>query len=38
MSTDGPWDSVIKFKPPMCFSIEDAERVSKCIDQMLGGW
>uniref|UniRef100_A0A8C1U5N5 5-phosphohydroxy-L-lysine phospho-lyase n=1 Tax=Cyprinus carpio TaxID=7962 RepID=A0A8C1U5N5_CYPCA len=38
MSTDGPRDSVIKFKPPMCFSIEDAERVSTCIDQILGGW
>ncbi|XP_073673435.1 5-phosphohydroxy-L-lysine phospho-lyase [Garra rufa] len=36
MSTDGPWDSVIKFKPPMCFSKEDAERVSSCIDQILG--
>uniref|UniRef100_A0A8C2Q944 5-phosphohydroxy-L-lysine phospho-lyase n=1 Tax=Cyprinus carpio TaxID=7962 RepID=A0A8C2Q944_CYPCA len=36
MSTDGPRDSVIKFKPPMCFSIEDAERVSTCIDQILG--
>ncbi|XP_065137258.1 5-phosphohydroxy-L-lysine phospho-lyase [Paramisgurnus dabryanus] len=35
MSTDGPWDSVIKFKPPMCFSIEDAERVAMCIDQIL---
>uniref|UniRef100_A0A671R885 5-phosphohydroxy-L-lysine phospho-lyase-like n=1 Tax=Sinocyclocheilus anshuiensis TaxID=1608454 RepID=A0A671R885_9TELE len=35
MSTDGPWDSVIKFKPPMCFSIEDAERVCTCIDQIL---
>uniref|UniRef100_A0AAR2J847 5-phosphohydroxy-L-lysine phospho-lyase n=1 Tax=Pygocentrus nattereri TaxID=42514 RepID=A0AAR2J847_PYGNA len=28
LSTDGPWNSVIKFKPPMCFSLEDAERVS----------
>uniref|UniRef100_A0A672QLN4 5-phosphohydroxy-L-lysine phospho-lyase-like n=1 Tax=Sinocyclocheilus grahami TaxID=75366 RepID=A0A672QLN4_SINGR len=37
MSTDGPWDSVIKFKPPMCFSIEDAERVCTCIDQILRG-
>uniref|UniRef100_A0A8C1RBS4 5-phosphohydroxy-L-lysine phospho-lyase n=1 Tax=Cyprinus carpio TaxID=7962 RepID=A0A8C1RBS4_CYPCA len=36
MSTDGPRDSVFKFKPPMCFSIEDAERVSTCIDQILG--
>lgn len=35
MSTDGPWDSVIKFKPPMCFSKEDANRVATCIDQIL---
>ncbi|KAI7800521.1 5-phosphohydroxy-L-lysine phospho-lyase isoform X1 [Triplophysa rosa] len=35
MSTDGPWDSVIKFKPPMCFSMEDADRVTMCIDQIL---
>uniref|UniRef100_A0A8C9WKX6 5-phosphohydroxy-L-lysine phospho-lyase n=1 Tax=Scleropages formosus TaxID=113540 RepID=A0A8C9WKX6_SCLFO len=27
VSTDGPWENVIKFKPPMCFSIEDAELV-----------
>jgi 4-aminobutyrate aminotransferase-like enzyme len=24
LSTDGPYDNVIKFKPPMCFSREDA--------------
>ncbi|XP_067306809.1 5-phosphohydroxy-L-lysine phospho-lyase isoform X2 [Pseudorasbora parva] len=35
ISTDGPWDSVIKFKPPMCFSMEDAERVVTCFDQIL---
>ncbi|TRY64637.1 hypothetical protein DNTS_004875 [Danionella cerebrum] len=37
MSTDGPWDSVIKFKPPMCFSIEDADRVAMSIGQILRG-
>lgn len=38
MSTDGPWESVIKFKPPLCFSMEDADRVALCIDQILTGW
>ncbi|XP_076148743.1 5-phosphohydroxy-L-lysine phospho-lyase isoform X1 [Alosa pseudoharengus] len=35
ISTDGPWESVIKFKPPMCFSMEDADRVAKTIDKIL---
>ncbi|XP_063045518.1 5-phosphohydroxy-L-lysine phospho-lyase [Engraulis encrasicolus] len=35
VSTDGPFESVVKFKPPMCFSIEDAERVAKAIDKIL---
>ncbi|XP_061758064.1 5-phosphohydroxy-L-lysine phospho-lyase isoform X1 [Nerophis ophidion] len=35
VSTDGPWDSVVKFKPPMCFSMEDAELVVQCIDRIL---
>uniref|UniRef100_A0AAR2IWV4 5-phosphohydroxy-L-lysine phospho-lyase n=1 Tax=Pygocentrus nattereri TaxID=42514 RepID=A0AAR2IWV4_PYGNA len=35
LSTDGPWNSVIKFKPPMCFSLEDAERVSAEISHVL---
>ncbi|XP_030642299.1 5-phosphohydroxy-L-lysine phospho-lyase [Chanos chanos] len=35
LSTDGPWENVIKFKPPMCFSMEDAERVAEKIDQIL---
>uniref|UniRef100_A0A3Q3JP17 5-phosphohydroxy-L-lysine phospho-lyase n=1 Tax=Monopterus albus TaxID=43700 RepID=A0A3Q3JP17_MONAL len=37
VSTDGPWDNVLKFKPPMCFSMEDAELVAKCIDHILTG-
>ncbi|KAI4904556.1 hypothetical protein NFI96_029624, partial [Prochilodus magdalenae] len=35
LSTDGPWENVIKFKPPMCFSIEDAERVTEQIGHVL---
>uniref|UniRef100_A0A7N6AJ56 5-phosphohydroxy-L-lysine phospho-lyase n=1 Tax=Anabas testudineus TaxID=64144 RepID=A0A7N6AJ56_ANATE len=35
VSTDGPWDNVLKFKPPMCFSIENAELVVQCIDRIL---
>ncbi|XP_041845303.1 5-phosphohydroxy-L-lysine phospho-lyase [Melanotaenia boesemani] len=37
VSTDGPWESVLKFKPPMCFSMEDAELVVHCIDRILTG-
>lgn len=35
LSTDGPWENVIKFKPPMCFSMQDAERVIEQIDHIL---
>ncbi|XP_008325348.1 5-phosphohydroxy-L-lysine phospho-lyase [Cynoglossus semilaevis] len=35
VSTDGPWESVVKFKPPMCFSMDDAKVVAKCIDRIL---
>uniref|UniRef100_A0A665VIT5 5-phosphohydroxy-L-lysine phospho-lyase-like n=1 Tax=Echeneis naucrates TaxID=173247 RepID=A0A665VIT5_ECHNA len=35
VSTDGPWESVLKFKPPLCFSMEDAELVAQCIDRIL---
>jgi len=27
LSTDGPYENVIKFKPPMCFSIENAKEL-----------
>lgn len=37
ISTDGPWESVVKFKPPMCFSMEDADLVVQCIDRILTG-
>ncbi|KAF7228056.1 5-phosphohydroxy-L-lysine phospho-lyase isoform X2 [Nothobranchius furzeri] len=35
VSTDGPWENVLKFKPPMCFSVENAELVVRCIDCIL---
>ncbi|CAG01207.1 unnamed protein product, partial [Tetraodon nigroviridis] len=35
VSTDGPWENVIKFKPPMCFSVDDADLVVSCIDGIL---
>ncbi|XP_027133802.1 5-phosphohydroxy-L-lysine phospho-lyase isoform X3 [Larimichthys crocea] len=35
VSTDGPWENVLKFKPPMCFSMEDAELAVQCIDRIL---
>ncbi|XP_030594581.1 5-phosphohydroxy-L-lysine phospho-lyase [Archocentrus centrarchus] len=35
VSTDGPWENVLKFKPPMCFSMENAELVVECIDRIL---
>lgn len=37
VSTDGPWDNVLKFKPPMCFRMEDAEHVVQSIDHILTG-
>jgi 4-aminobutyrate aminotransferase-like enzyme len=36
LSTDGPDDNVIKIKPPMCFTIEDADRVVSALDGVLG--
>lgn len=35
MSTDGPYDSVLKSKPPLCFSKKDAEKVVENIYDML---
>nr|XP_033782705.1 5-phosphohydroxy-L-lysine phospho-lyase isoform X2 [Geotrypetes seraphini] len=35
LSTDGPHANVIKFKPPMCFSKEDAKLVVDAIDKIL---
>jgi 4-aminobutyrate aminotransferase-like enzyme len=35
VSTDGPFDNVIKTKPPLCFSKQNAETVVQMIDQVL---
>ncbi|XP_056318218.1 ethanolamine-phosphate phospho-lyase [Danio aesculapii] len=35
LSADGPHRNVLKFKPPMCFSREDAEFTVEKIDQIL---
>lgn len=37
VSTDGPADNVIKSKPPMCFSKENAEEVVSHIKEILAG-
>lgn len=35
ISTDGPHDSVLKSKPPLCFTKENAEEVVGMMDQIL---
>ena len=35
ISTDGPFDSVIKSKPPMCFTKENAKRVVDTVRLVL---
>jgi 4-aminobutyrate aminotransferase-like enzyme len=35
ISTDGPSDSVIKTKPALCFTKENAKRVVRNIDEVL---
>ncbi|XP_042737332.1 5-phosphohydroxy-L-lysine phospho-lyase isoform X4 [Lagopus leucura] len=35
LSTDGPGRNVLKFKPPMCFAMEDAKFVVDTIDKLL---
>lgn len=35
LSTDGPFNNVLKFKPPMCFSLEDADRLIHVFEQSL---
>ncbi len=36
LSTDGPDDNVLKFKPPMVFDARDAERLVAALDRILG--
>jgi 4-aminobutyrate aminotransferase-like enzyme len=35
LSTDGPDHNVLKIKPPMCFSLEDAGRLVATLDRIL---
>jgi len=36
VSTDGPFDNVIKSKPPLCFSKENVDEVIENLNQILG--
>jgi 4-aminobutyrate aminotransferase-like enzyme len=36
LSTDGPLANVIKIKPPLVFSMADADRVVETLDEVLG--
>ncbi len=36
LSTDGPLHNVLKFKPPMCFSMADARALVAALDRALG--
>lgn len=35
LSTDGPGRNVLKFKPPMCFSLDNARYVVAKLDAIL---
>lgn len=37
LSTDGPDHNVIKIKPPLPFTVDDADRVVNEMDEVLGG-
>lgn len=37
LSTDGPGRNVLKFKPPMCFSLDNAQHVVAKLDAILTG-
>lgn len=37
LSTDGPGRNVLKFKPPMCFSLDNARYVVAKLDAILTG-
>ena len=37
LSTDGPGRNVLKFKPPMCFSLDNARHVVAKLDAILTG-
>ena len=35
ISTDGPFNNVLKIKPPLCFTGEDADRLVTTMDEVL---
>jgi ethanolamine-phosphate phospho-lyase len=35
VSTDGPYDNVIKSKPPLCFSKENVDEVMEKLEKIL---
>jgi len=35
LSTDGPFDNVLKFKPPLCFGPREADRLCRKLDAAL---
>lgn len=37
LSTDGPGKNILKFKPPMCFSLDNAQHVVAKLDAVLTG-
>ncbi|XP_052262359.1 5-phosphohydroxy-L-lysine phospho-lyase-like [Dreissena polymorpha] len=37
MSSDGPYDNILKMKPPMCFSKENCDQVISALDKILSG-
>ncbi|MBT33487.1 MAG: aminotransferase class III, partial [Thalassobius sp.] len=34
-STDGPYESVLKFKPPLCFNTKNADQLLNAVEQIL---
>jgi 4-aminobutyrate aminotransferase-like enzyme len=36
MSTDGPFNNVLKIKPPMCFDEHDADFLLENLEEVLG--
>jgi len=34
-STDGPYDNIVKIKPPLCWTNENAEQFVKALDKAL---
>ena len=35
LSTDGPFHNVLKFKPPLCFTLENANQLLNALEKVL---